>query len=257
MPYLSSQYLLSRREPIIWHHGTKREQIDAWWWTSLIRRYTSTGTRRYARCCCRLRTQQAVVSLKSTVVQVIASPALRFWISLIWPATAAADIVRDFQSKLLQDEWNKFGTTIVHRRNERLQRLQAAVNENQQKRSAYTAMQQPRLAALDAQMDQLSATIADQTTAMDYDASQLVQKYRKWIDFKNNNEMDAIEKDSKPLPCLGQRAHWIDCQKKYAADSRPCNFYVTALEECVTRTIFGGEDSSSSVDTGLVAPVKA
>jgi hypothetical protein len=141
--------------------------------------------------------------------------------------------VRDFQSQLLQEEWNKFGTSILIRRNERLQRLQAAATENQQKRHVEAAARQQRMATIDAAMDEMQAKIADQTVAIDYDASQLLYKFRGWTD---NVNVDA-DKESKPLPCLGQRAHWIDCQRKYAADSRPCNFYVAALEECVQRTI--------------------
>jgi hypothetical protein len=133
----------------------------------------------------------------------------------------------------IQDEWNKFGTRIVQRRNERLQRLQAVVSERESQRHAILAAQQERQSRVDAELDRLMATMADQTVALDYDATQLLAKYGSWT----TKEISDPDKESKPLPCLGPRAHWIDCQTKYKADSRPCNFYVTALEECVTQTI--------------------
>lgn len=123
--------------------------------------------------------------------------------------------------------------SVLSRRNERLQRLHAAVTENQQKRHVEAAARQQRMTSIDTAIDQMQAEIADQTISIDYDASQLLKKFG-YMTAKAN---DDVEKESKPLPCLGQRAHWIDCQRKYAADSRPCNFYVAALEECVTRTI--------------------
>jgi hypothetical protein len=145
----------------------------------------------------------------------------------------SADIIRNFQSKVLQEEWNKFGTSLLIRRNERLQRLQERFAELQHQRHLASVARQQRMVSLDTALDQMQATFADQAVALEYDTTKLIKQYSHWLDIKVEEE-----RDSKPLPCLGQRAHWIDCQTKYSADSRPCNFYVTALEECVQRTIF-------------------
>jgi hypothetical protein len=153
-----------------------------------------------------------------------------------------ADIIRDFQSKVLQEEWNKFGNSVLIRRNERLQRLQERGAELQHQRHIAAVARQHRMASIETAIDQMQANIADQIVAIDYDATKLMKKFGHWMTI----EVDDPDRDSKPLPCLGQRAHWIDCQKKYAADSRPCNFYVAALEECVQRTIFGASASSTS-----------
>jgi hypothetical protein len=128
------------------------------------------------------------------------------------------------------------------RRNERLQQLQNATAEYQQQRHLSSISRQQRMESLDTAIDEMQAKIADQLVASEYDADKLIQKFGHWI----NAEVDDPDRDSKPLPCLGQRAHWIDCQKKYAIDSRPCNFYVTALEECVQRTMFGPQGSTDS-----------
>ena len=153
-----------------------------------------------------------------------------------------ADIVRDFQSKVLQEEWNKFGSSVVIRRNERLQELEQATAQYQQQRHLASISRQQRMEALDSSIDEMQAKITDLLVANEYDADKLIQKYEHWI----NAEIDDPNRDSKPLPCLGERAHWIDCQKKYAVDSRPCNFYVSALEQCVQRALFGPSSSTSS-----------
>ena len=157
------------------------------------------------------------------------------------PSTIA-DIVRDFQSKILQEEWNKFGTSVIIRRNERLQELEQATAQYQQQRHLASISRQQRMEALDTSIDEKQANITDLLVANEYDADKLMQKYGHWIDA----EIDDPNRDSKPLPCLGERAHWIDCQNKYAVDSRPCNFYVSALEQCVQRALFGPSSSEKT-----------
>ena len=122
---------------------------------------------------------------------------------------------------------------MLQRRNERLQHVQAAALENQQKRQASAAARQMRLSRLESSLDDMQAKFTDQSVALDYDTDRLLKRYG----FLADQEHDSLEKESRPLPCLGPRAHWIDCQKKYGSDNRPCNFYVQALEECVRRTI--------------------
>lgn len=153
-----------------------------------------------------------------------------------------ADILRDFQSKILQEEWNKFGTSVIIRRNERLQELEQATAQYQHQRHLASISRQQRMEVLNTSIDEAQANIADLLAANEYDADKLIQKYGHWI----NAEIDDPNRESKPLPCLGERAHWIDCQKKYAVDSRPCNFYVSALEQCVQRALFGLSSSSPS-----------
>jgi hypothetical protein len=153
-----------------------------------------------------------------------------------------ADIVRDFHSKVLQEEWNKFGSSVIIRRNERLQELEQATAQYQHQRHLASISRQQRMEALDTSIDEMQANITDLLVESEYDADKLIQKYGHWI----NAEIDDPNRESKPLPCLGERAHWIDCQKKYAVDSRPCNFYVSALEQCVQRALFGPSSSSPS-----------
>ena len=150
--------------------------------------------------------------------------------------------MRDFQSKVLQEEWNKFGTSVIMRRNQRLQELEQATAQYQHRRHLASISRQQRMEALDASIDEMQANITDSLVANEYDADKLIQKYGHWI----HAEIDDPNRESKPLPCLGERAHWIDCQKKYAVDSRPCNFYVSALEQCVQRALFGPSSSSLS-----------
>lgn len=156
---------------------------------------------------------------------------------------------------MLQEEWNKFGTSILVHRNERLQKLQQATQQYQHERQLHSIQYQQRMEELDNSIDTMQATITDQLVENEYEVQKLLHQYSHWIPSATTNtttndiiSSDASEevKDSKPLPCLGERAHWIDCQKKYSVDSRPCNYYVQALEQCVHRTMFGGNSSSSN-----------
>lgn len=79
-------------------------------------------------------------------------------------------------------------------------------------------------------LDHWNAKFADESVALEYDSQRLAEKYIL-------TPKEGVLLDSKPLPCLGERAHWMDCQKKYAKDSRPCISYVEALERCVNKTI--------------------
>jgi hypothetical protein len=144
-------------------------------------------------------------------------------------------IVRDFQNQSLQNEWDKFRMSVLVRRNERSVALSQSQIALEQQRQARMAISSQRHARLDQSIDELNAKFSDESIALQYDASSLLQKFETPENV--SRVYDDIDKDSKPLPCLGQRAHWIDCQKKYAKDPRPCHAYVEALERCVVRTI--------------------
>jgi hypothetical protein len=82
-----------------------------------------------------------------------------------------------------------------------------------------------RISELDNSIEQAKAKFTDEKVALAYDTrnvEQILSENQPW---------------QKEMPCLGQRAHWIDCQKKYALDSRPCDAYVDALERCVNEAV--------------------
>ena len=145
----------------------------------------------------------------------------------------AQKIARDFQNEELQSAWKTVQVSILDRRSERDRhvaevsaRLQAAT----QKMEAWKAQN----AELDNKIEDLRAKFSDGKVALDYDArnmADLLKEHQPW---------------KKEMPCLGQRAHWIDCQKKYALDSRPCDAYVDALERCVNETVVKKVTASSS-----------
>jgi len=88
-----------------------------------------------------------------------------------------------------------------------------------------------RMTAVDERLDELNAKFTDLSVALKYDANSLSEKYI----IKSDSHATL---DSRPLPCLGPRAHWIDCQKKFASDfSEPCGAYLEALENCVNETL--------------------
>ena len=85
---------------------------------------------------------------------------------------------------------------------------------------------------LDNRIEDLRAQFSDGKVALEYDAKNVAEVLGKNQAWK------------KEMPCLGQRAHWIDCQKKYALDSRPCDAYVDALEKCVNEAVIRNVASS-------------
>lgn len=94
-----------------------------------------------------------------------------------------------------------------------------------QQQTDHAALQQ-RVAALNERRDQLLATFADESVSIEYDIHRLEEKYL------------GLPEETPPVDfCLGERAHWIDCSKKYGTDIRPCSDYLAALERCVNRTI--------------------
>lgn len=136
-------------------------------------------------------------------------------------------IVRDFSNQTLQEEWDKFRREIIIRRNERLEKRNAALLESQQRQQTNHAALQERLTSLNERKDQLLATFADESIMIRYDIQRLEEKY-----------ILGTTEQTPPIDfCLGERAHWIDCSKKYGTDISPCSDYLGALERCVNRTI--------------------
>lgn len=112
--------------------------------------------------------------------------------------------------------------------------MQQAAAEYEEKSKILAAQRRQRMVATESAIETLNANFADISIELEHDAKVLLDKFGGL----SAKELDDPDKESKPLPCLGPRAHWIDCQRKYApVDSRPCNFYVQALEDCVQKTI--------------------
>jgi hypothetical protein len=91
---------------------------------------------------------------------------------------------------------------------------------------------------LDAQLDTLNATFADASVALEYDARVLYNKFET-ADSQQQKQSERGQNSNKKasVPCLGPRAHWMDCVTKYRVDTRPCDSYLTTLERCVQETV--------------------
>jgi hypothetical protein len=142
-------------------------------------------------------------------------------------------MLRDFQSESLQEQWNKFGATVMDRRAQREHALYKAKESSDRKIQSVLASQQQRTLGVEAATVSMEAQFKHELQVTDQRAAQLLEQYGIWT----TKALDDPHKASKPLPCLGPRAHWLDCQMKYHPDSRPCNGYVDALEECVRQTL--------------------
>lgn len=84
------------------------------------------------------------------------------------------------------------------------------------------------------EMEDLSANLADGLIALDHDVNKVAHRF--------GITADTPAHGPPPLNvCLGERAHWIDCAKKYVVDTRPCDAYMDALDRCVNQTILKTE----------------
>lgn len=133
------------------------------------------------------------------------------------------------------------------RRQERENAVQASLREVEQQRSIRVAERSQRISNLDQTIDQLKAKFADTSIALQYDANALTNKYVGGTTHTNPNNDDTTTTTAptkRVSPCLGPRAHWLDCTKKYLVDTRPCDAYLTALENCVNEAIVTSNNSS-------------
>lgn len=126
--------------------------------------------------------------------------------------------------------------SFLDQRSERIKKFNDTTFLLNEQHKAQAAVSAQRHAELDQSIDDLNAEFADKSLAMRYDAEVLVHRFNA-SDTPLDKNHDDITKDRKPLPCLGQRAHWMDCMKKYSVDPRPCNTYLDELEKCVSSTI--------------------
>ena len=135
-------------------------------------------------------------------------------------------IAVDFQNEKIQEAWRDVQIGVLHRQNQR-----AMAMEESKARQAAAAEQelhqlQTRHQHLDGRISALRKEFDDSLLSLEYGTKILSED----LDEK-------IRENKKTLPCLGPRAHWLDCQKKYAVDSRPCDAYLDTLEKCVTDAI--------------------
>ena len=152
-------------------------------------------------------------------------------ISLTYPFVYTEKIAKDFQNEELQKAWRTVQGSIVDKMKGR-DHLVAETSARLQSSTMQMEAWRERIAELDGTIEGLRAKFSDGKVALDYDTRNVADVLREnqpWM---------------KEMPCLGQRAHWIDCQKKYALDSRPCDAYVEALEHCVNEAVVNKAVSS-------------
>lgn len=150
-----------------------------------------------------------------------------------------ADIIRDFQDKGLKEEWDKYKASVLVNRSYRAKTLASNLQQLQAQREQIQAARAPRLNELDQQIEMLNAQFNQAAEQLEHDTKRLGDQYKL-------KENASAELDSIPLPCLGPRAHLMDCQKKYSNDTRPCDAYVKTLQKCVNYEILKGNKAENN-----------
>ena len=136
----------------------------------------------------------------------------------------AEKIATDFQNEELNKVWKGVQVSILERRNQRETAMKASMEDHQNT----TEQQRQIMAARHAELDDRIKSLESQFTTH---LSELEQNTKIFVD-----ELDTSVKE-KNLPCLGPRAHWLDCHKKYSLDVRPCDAYLATLEKCVNEAV--------------------
>ena len=151
------------------------------------------------------------------------------WLTINHFCFFAEDIVRDFQNKAVQDQWNVFRASVLGRRHDRHALLLQAAQQAEAQQASRAAQANERMKRLDDAIETMNAKFSDQVVAASYDADHYISQYA--------SDAPASSKDVAVSPCLGPRAHWMFCAQKYVNDTRPCDAYLAVLERCVQDAI--------------------
>ncbi|GKY98595.1 hypothetical protein MPSEU_000816200 [Mayamaea pseudoterrestris] len=152
------------------------------------------------------------------------------------------DIVRDFQNKAVQEQWNIFRAGVLGRRHDRHEQLLQAAQQIESHRSASASQAAERLHHLDHAIERMNAAFSDQLVAANHDADHAIKQYSDSLVTAASNasdENDSTSAATNTSPCLGPRAHWMVCAQKYVHDTRPCDEYLAVLDKCVQDAILG------------------
>eukprot|EP00522_Entomoneis_paludosa_P010489 CAMPEP_0172447746 /NCGR_PEP_ID=MMETSP1065-20121228/6980_1 /TAXON_ID=265537 /ORGANISM="Amphiprora paludosa, Strain CCMP125" /LENGTH=165 /DNA_ID=CAMNT_0013199113 /DNA_START=35 /DNA_END=532 /DNA_ORIENTATION=+ len=134
-------------------------------------------------------------------------------------------IALDYQNEELNKAWQGVQVSILNRRNQREQAMSAALTQQKMANEEQRQIMAARHRRLDERIEALNGDFANRMAEIEHGTSMLKE------------DLDEIQNKKQTLPCLGPRAHWLDCHKKYALDSRPCDAYLATLEKCVTEAI--------------------
>lgn len=157
------------------------------------------------------------------------------------------DIIRDFQNHLVQAEWNAFRAGLLDRRNERMSNARTALAQKQAQWNDEKQRRDFKMAQLDAILDEAAAKVTDTTVALSHDIRVLERKVQEAERPPSSSSVGGGT--GRVVPCLGPRAHWVDCAHKYEFDPRPCDAYLAALERCVQDAVVGQVIRSTSTST--------
>mmetsp|Transcript_9290 Transcript_9290/g.10270 ORF Transcript_9290/g.10270 Transcript_9290/m.10270 type:complete len:174 (-) Transcript_9290:81-602(-) len=135
-------------------------------------------------------------------------------------------IMQEFQSKLLQDEWEKHQKYVIAKGNKR--RLEEFQTKEYivQKLNEFRPQNDLQQSQLDQRIDELRAKFSDITTASKFDAARLHER------------MTSQKIFAGETPCLIDRTNVTLClSENHGKESNKCNDFITALENCAQRTI--------------------
>ncbi|KAL7461763.1 hypothetical protein ACHAXS_002169, partial [Conticribra weissflogii] len=132
-------------------------------------------------------------------------------------------INNDFESYILNTEWNKYRSLFLHRHQERATSDSLRQAEMQQKIEELEKQAKMVHEQLDEAIDGIKSKIVDLQVEVDYDVKRLSEKF----------EGGVPPSEGK---CLDTRAELARCYNTLS-DSKECHVFAQKLEKCVTEAL--------------------
>ena len=137
----------------------------------------------------------------------------------------SAKINQDFDSHILQTEWNNYRASHLQRHNQRQSISLQHEAEMQQKMESFHNQASQVHNNLDEMIDAAKSKLVDLEVEMEYDVNRLMNKYQ-----------GSISDNTSDKQCLDVRAELAQCYNTLK-DGGECHVFAQRLEKCVTQAL--------------------
>jgi hypothetical protein len=137
----------------------------------------------------------------------------------------SAKINQDFDSHILQTEWNNYRTSHLQRHHQRQSISLQHEAEIQQKMEVFHNQASQVHNQLDEMIDAAKSKLVDLEVEMEYDVNRLMNKYQ-----------GSISDNISDKQCLDVRAELAQCYNTLK-DGGECHVFARRLEKCVTQAL--------------------
>ena len=138
--------------------------------------------------------------------------------------TQLEQVMLDFQSKILQQQWQQHQKQVLEKVTERLYKVQERKEKLQQEIQQWTKLNEKLQFELDSKIDEQTSKFSDLVHAVEYDTQRVEKKFIR----------PDTDDQKKKNPCLEQRVNLAACFKSNPKQNVvACDVYVNALDSCI------------------------